>query len=292
MIHIGLSAPEKLQRVREYVAAERPSRVVEMSPPRFAMDISGLGCPAEHVDWDELIEYRTFYRLLREVDHSTLLVINECLRTTNRADLTYNCIRNYLTRTERQLVFNRFPALESPDDSMILVDLDTRSRWRRSKLADVGEPIRVEVSSAAPSLLPLDVPTDSKTRAFYGKRKRALIDGIGAKDPHTIPRQPHLLAGKHKEVVALERGGLWVGRNDRLKIPGFATYQEAAEPRQVLEFCHSYRDWSDYLTAGEVSELPVLVSDLRVDHWYLERYQQWTEMQRNACSALQQHQCR
>ena len=64
MIAIGLTAAEKLARTRALVAETQPSRVVEMSPRRFAMDVSDLGAPAEHIDWPELIEYRTFYRLL------------------------------------------------------------------------------------------------------------------------------------------------------------------------------------------------------------------------------------
>jgi hypothetical protein len=254
------------------------------------MDVSDLGAPAEHIDWPELIEYRTFYRLLKEVDHSTLLVINEPLRTSNRADLTYNCIRNYLTRTQRQIVFSRFPVLEHVDDLMILVDFDTRSRWRRSRLADVGEALSVSVTDAAPELEPVAVETDQKTRDLYARTKRELIDTIGAKDPHTIPRQLHLLSGKAKAKVATGLRGSWVGRNQRLKVPALATYDEASDPRQVLEFCHSYRDWSDYLTASEATSLTALVSDLKVDSWYLQRYQQWTGMQCDAIAAIRQHQ--
>jgi hypothetical protein len=288
MIRLGLRNAAKHEIVADYARREQISKIVTFSPPRFRLGLDP-GCPWEQVDWDEVIMYRTFYRLLQEIDSTTLLVINECLRTPNRAELTYNCLRNYLTRTEHQIVFNCFPAIESPNDFMILADLDTRSRWRRSKLSEAGEMFDVEFADVAPAVTAIEIETDAKTRAQYAKKKRSLIDGIGSKDPHTIPRQLHLLAGKHKAREAGDRGGLWVGRNARLKVDEFATYGEATEPRQVLEFCHSYREWSDYLTASGALEVPALVSDLKVDRWYLERFQTWTEMQRDAYAAIRDH---
>lgn len=288
MIYLGLDLPEKRKRIASAVSEIVASKVVVFSPKRFRFDVE-IQCPVEHVEWEQIIQYKFFYRLLQEINRSTLLVINECLRTTERSSLHYNCLRNYLTRTPHQLVFSRFPALESPDDFMILVDFDTSSRWRRSKLADVGERLAVELFQVAPVLSSIPIETDTATRAKYAKEKLRLIDGIGTQDPHTIPRRLHLLSGAHKARVATELGGLWVGRNSRLKVPGFATYEDASEPRQVLEFCHGYRDWSDYLTASGATGVECLVSDLRVDQWYFQRFLEWTEMQHNAYTAIQQH---
>ena len=288
MIHIGLSPTEKVMRLVNRVARCDIEKVVVFYPKRHPLPLE-LNVPIEHVEWDDVIRYVFFYRLLQEVNPRTLIVFNEILRTPERSCLHYNCLRNYLTRTEQQLVFSRFPCLESPDDFMILVDLDTRSRWRRSRLTDMGEPVNVELSETKPALIAVRVPTDKDTRERYVRTKRKLIDGIGAKDPNTIPRQLHLLSGKHKAAAAIERGGLWVGRNTRLKVPGLATYDDASEQRQVLEFCHSFRDWSDYLIASEATELTAFVSDLKVDGWYFERFQRWSEMQRDAYAAIRKH---
>lgn len=288
MIFIGHGNDAKSQAVRDYVAGNDVSNVVVFHPQRHPLDLE-VPVPSERVEWDDIIRYVHFYRLLQEITPRTLLVFNEVLRTSERSCLHYNCLRNYLTRTDHKLIFQRFPALESKTDFMTLVDLDTRSRWRRSALDDVGEELLVEVVDVAPALTAIDVETDAKTRDNYARTKRALIDGIGSKDPHTIPRQLHLLAGKHKASVAGALGGLWVGRNARLKVDRFATYSDAEEPRQVLEFCHSYREWSDYLTASGALEVPALVSDLKVDRWYLDRFQQWTEMQRDAIAAIREH---
>lgn len=286
MIHIGLPAESKPKVVQSYVQEHGISAIVVFGPKRFHQDI-GVEC--EYVEWNDIIKYKYFYRLLQEIDSSTLLVLNECLRTTNRSDLSYNCLRNYLTRTRHQLVFSRFPCLESAQDFMTLVDFDTQSKWRRSSLNEVTEGLNISAIDRAPTIERIDVSTDKKTRERYAAKKRALIDGIGAKDPHTIPRNLHLLAGKHKEAAAKGVGGSWVGRNKRLKVPGLATYKEASDPRQVIEFCHSYREWMDYLTASEASRVPALVSDLRVDEWYFERFTQWTRTQRNAIADIRQH---
>lgn len=288
MIGLGLSVEEKADRVADRVRAGGINKVVVFCPSRHPLPLD-LDVPTEHVEWEEVIRYVFFYRLLQEIDGQTLVVINECLRTPERSALHYNCLRNYLTRTTHQMVFSRFPCLESPEDFMVLVDLDTRSRWRRNTLDQVGEALQIEARDVAPGLLPIDVTTDAATRDLYRRTKRELIDGIGARDPHTIPRQLHLLGGKHKAATAARLGGLWVGRNARLKVPGLVSYDEAREPRRVLEFCHSFRDWSDYLTSSGATEVAAMVSDLKVDRWYLERFQQWSEMQRDAYSAIRNH---
>ena len=288
MIRLGFPDSAKTDIISDYIVREHITNVVVLSPSRFSLNLN-CEVPFEQINWDEIIMYRTFYRLLQEISPTTLLVINECLRTSNRANLTYNCIRNYLTRTRHQIIFNWLPALESPEDFMILIDFDSRSRWRRSQLEHVGETLHIELSEVAPVVIPIKIETSPKIRAQYAKQKRSLIEGIGSKDPHTIPRQLHLLAGKHKAEVANANGGLWVGRNTRLRVDNFATYADAEKPRQVLEFCHSYRDWSDYLTASGATTIPALVSDLKVDSWYLERFQLWSGMQRNAYTAIRNH---
>jgi hypothetical protein len=74
-----------------------------------------------------------------------------------------------------------------------------------------------------------------------------------------------------------------------MPVAGLVTYEAAGEPRQVFEFCHSYLEWSDYLTASEAPEVPALVSDLKVDDWYFSRAQRWTEMQHDAIAAIRDH---
>jgi hypothetical protein len=285
MIYIGLPKANRPQVIEHYVKHNGIKKMVVFSPKRFQLNAE-FTIPFELIEWDSIIQYKYFYRLLQEIDSNTLLVINECLRTTNRADLYYNCLRNYLTRTEHQLIFNRFPALESFNDFMILVDLDTRSRWRKSSFEGINEKLNISITDVKLEMKSIDIATDEKTKTTYAKKKADLINSIGARDPHIIPRDLHLVAGKHKMKAAKELASPWVGRNNRFKIEALKTYDESNDNRNVFEFCHSYRDWSDYLTASEACSLSAMVSDLKVDAWYFKRFSDWMEMQQDVCTKI------
>jgi hypothetical protein len=132
------------------------------------------------------------------------------------------------------------------------------------------------------------VATDAATRERYAREKRRLIDELGLGDPHTIPRNLHLLSGAAK-LAHVRPGDRLVGRNNRFKIPGLLPFKGAAYPEApytVFEFCHNFIDFADFLALSRQVEIPVLVSDLKVDSWYLERYQAWLGRIRDAASAL------
>ena len=71
-------------------------------------------------------------------------------------------------------------------------------------------PIAIEIAGVA-------VETNAKLRMAYAQNKRKLIDRIGLKDPHTIPRNLYLMSGKAKlSHVMGERN--YIGRNNRFKL--------------------------------------------------------------------------
>jgi len=288
MIRVGCDAPSKLTTVASTIASTGARKVVAISPARFRLELPDCGALVEHIEWAEVIQYKHFYRLVQETDSSTLVVVNECLRTQSRHDLTYNCIRHFLNQTPHQVIFQRFPIIDSLDDLMTLVDFDTRSRWKRepfdrAMLADID----IAVERRDVTLSAVDVETDEATRVAYGREKRRLLDGIGLKDPHTIPRNLHLMAGKSKMAVAAA-DQLYVGRNARLGIRGLETYRDVAttEPRDVFEFCHNVIDFSDFLAVTGQSVVRALVSDLRVDRWYFDRFTAWARRVSDAYSAI------
>lgn len=286
MICLGLEDDEKRERLR--AASVDVDRVFVFGPARFKLEVGDLGVPVEHFEWADIIEYRHYYRILQETDGRTLIVLNECLRTQNRHDLTYNCLRNFLQQTKRQLVFQRLPLIDTFDDFMILVDLDTRSRWKREKWSThMRKDLDLEVAPRSLSLGRVDIETDDATRARYAKEKRSLIDGIGLKDPHTIPRNLHLLSGRAK-LAHVAEGARYVGRNDRFKLDNFETYETAAgkAERMVFEFCHRFIDWSDFLCATSTTATAALVSDLKVDSWYFDRFAAWGRRLDDAYAAL------
>ena len=262
-------------------------RVITLSPQKFALTINDV----EMVEYAEIIQYKHFYRLLQEIDQSTLLVINECLRTQNRYDLTYNCIRHFLNQTSHQLIFQRLPIIDTIDDFMALFDWDTRSQWRRESFSrDVLTAARIVCNPVEIRISPVRVETTAAQKAAYQAEKRRLIDCIGQRDPHTIPRHLHLMGGKAK-MAAIVDGRSYVGRNDRLKIPGMATYKETtypAGPYTAFEFPHNVIDFADVLTLADQTEIDALVTDLKVDEWYLQRYQEWAGRVSDVCTAISQ----
>lgn len=286
MICLGLTSVEKDAATARYVSANAIRRVIILSPARFRFECSAPS--HEHVEWGEIILYKFYYRLLQEIDKSTLIVINECLRTQNRNDLTYNCIRHFLNQTPHQIVFQYLPIIDSSDDAMILVDFDTRSRWKRDKLRPyLLKDVCIRTREVPLTIDAVRVATDAATQTTYAKAKRELVDGIGLRDPHTIPRTLHLIGGKAK-LACVDRESAYVGRNNRFAIPHLKTYREvdAVGPRIVYEWCHNFIDFSDFLTVSRQTEVRALVSDLRVDQWYFDRYQAWLGRVRDAYAIL------
>ena len=225
--------------------------------------------------------YRTFYRLLQEINEQTLIVVNECLRTQNRYDLTYNCIRNFLNQTHHQLVFQQLPQIDTVEDFMILFDFATRSQWKREPFnADlVRQRVEVCINPLSLTFNPLSVAVSERTRQKYESEKQKLFDSLADKDPHTLPRNLYLIGGTDK-VRSIDPSVRYVARNQRLKLPNIATYDDVnaeSAPYTLVEFPHRFIDFSDFIKRTGQAQFNVLVADLKVDDWYLERYQSWKE---------------
>lgn len=288
MIGLGLDDADKAELVARYCAEHAIKKVFVLSPAKFRLALEG---PVEHIEWAEVIKYKFYYRLLQEIDGSVLVVVNECLRTQNRNDLTYNCIRHFLYQTSHQMVFQHLPLIDQPDDFMILVDFETKSRWKREKLRpDILSECRIDVRPVPLDLHALPVATDEKTRLAYAAKKRELIDSLGRKDPHTIPRNLYLMSGKAK-LRHVTPGQSYIGRNNRFAIEQMKTFKEDAYehgPHVVFELCHSFIDFADFLALSRQTRVDVLVADLKVDRWYFDRYAAWKGRIADAYAAIRQ----
>lgn len=282
MIYLGRGAAEKAPLIKEHIAKHDIKRVFILGHPFHRIDIDG----AEFIEYNELIEYRTFYRLLQEIDQRTLVVLNECLRNQNRYDLTFNCIRHFLRQTSHHLIFQYLPIIEQPSDFMTLFDWDTQSRWKPVQLADAPlHEATVDCRRIDLELRPVAITTDDRTKTAYQVEKRRLIDNIGLRDPHTIPRNLYLLSGKAKLAWAQSANGSlfdesrwFVGRNDRFKLPTMQTYRAGTydhTPYTVFELPHNFLEFIDFLALSGQTAMDVLVADLKVDAWYWQRYQEW-----------------
>ena len=241
----------------------------------------------DSIRFDDAILYRHFYRWLRDIDSSSLLVIDEPLRGTDRGTLHLNCIRHYASQAGETLVFSYLPIVEQAEDFMILFDLATKSRWRKTALQDaplsgVGLVVYKRDIVSAPRFAPVDGATADK----LARTKRTLVDNIGSADPHTIPRTLYLETGRARAAI-VAAGESLVGRNDRLRLPDFAVYRDAdARERTVFELAHSQLTICDWLAQTRQETVPVLVADARVDRWYLERFDAWTKRLADAYAAL------
>lgn len=288
MIYLGLNNQEKDTRIADYCATHGIEKVVVLSPAKFSLTCSLAN--HEQIEYADIIEYKFFYRLVQEINQKTLVVVNECLRTQNRYDLTYNCIRHFLNQTRHQLVFQYLPLIDSLDDFMILFDFDTRSQWKREKWrAGLMTETQIEVAPINVTLNPIAVDTSNQLKAVYEKEKEKLIANIGLKDPHTIPRNLYLLSGKAK-AASVSPDAHYIGRNNRFKIEKLQTYKEDAYgnvPYTVFEFCHNFIDFADFMALSRQSAFDVLAADLKIDHWYLTRYREWGERLKDAYTSLQ-----
>lgn len=305
MIHIGLDDEQKTNTVRRYCTDHGTAHVVTISPEKCPWP-----CPEhDNVTYEQAIMYVTFYRLLQEIDNDTLVVLNECLRTQNRYDLTYNCIRHYLAQTRRQIVFQHLPQIDERDDFMILFDFDTQSRWkqRRFDLNLVLDNASIVVSDSCGfvSFNPVPVRTPDATKRRYQVEKERRFRELGARDPHTLPRNLYLIGGKDKKQYIKDRqntGQLsflpdtgdccsYVARNKRLQMDGVATYRDLGAgdaPFAVLEFPHRFIEFGDFMRQTRQHQFDVLVADLPVDKWYFDRYSQWGDRINETCASLRE----
>lgn len=286
MIYLGLDTTSKLKVIQQYCCDLDIKRVVVLCPPKFRLDL-GKEIPNEVVLWgetglgpkNEIVQYKFYYRLIQEIDHSTLVVIHECLRTQNRNDLTYNCIRQFLQQTHHQIIFQYLPFIDGIEDFMTLVDFDTRSQWKRQPFTpELAANAQIFINPIVPQFDEIQVEASAKVKTAYAKEKAKLIDNIGLKDPHTIPRNLYLFTGKTKLPIVNESGH-YVGRNNRFKLPNLTTYRDDSFPDlcTVFEFCHNHIEFNDFLALSGQVQIPVLTTNLKVDQWYLQRYRDWAE---------------
>jgi hypothetical protein len=173
------------------------------------------------------------------------------------------------------IVFQKFPIIADPEDMMILVDLGTGSKYRRSKWSDEikqGVDIKAMGHYAITNTV---VPTSGATKQEYADHKSKLFESLGSKDPHTLPRQLHVWASKARLNGVEDKQYLF--RSSRHSING-STYKDCIDGQyDIFEFCHNHMDMSDALTASGMDHIHALTLDLPVDNWYLTRFIKWVD---------------
>lgn len=272
-IFIGLDNARKTAEIAAYAAANGIDRVYLFYPEKFPLEYPG----ARLVEYREIIMYRTFYPLLEEINPSSLLVFNECLRTQNRGELTYNCAHHYCNQTPHKIVFVQFPFIEDPQDFMILLDLLDKGRYKGksfdwSLLAEE----RIICNRIPLTAQAIPVPVPPKAGAEYEKKKKDLFDNLGESDPDTIPRQLHVWAGRYKKG-SIFPGQRYVARNDRFKLPNVVTYKNVASGEEyvIVDFPHRRIDFCDFLKTTGQRRIEFLCTQFKVDAYYRDSLHAW-----------------
>jgi hypothetical protein len=231
----------------------------------------------EYREYDDIIMYKYFYPLLESIKPDSLVVVNECLRTRKRTDLTYNCLHHYLNLTSHRLVFQYFPFIEDKNDFIILLDMEDKSRFR-TKIFDyiylqtekvVAVPVKIRYSTITVAL-PENIVKD------YEAKKENLLDNLGAKDPDIVPRELQLFAGNHKKDV-LNSSKRYVARNKRIKAKNVLAYNDIAEPGDyiILDFHYRRLNFNDFLKKTGMKRVQYICTDLPVDDYFSNSFVEW-----------------
>lgn len=179
--------------VREYLR-EHPliRKAVVIGEP---LDIDGI--ESENIPLPETIMYRTYYRLLQEINTKTLIVINECLTKRTRYDLAYNCVRKYLLQTLHALVFNYYPIRQEEEDFMTLYDFIQPNPFLKEPYRYVDKFVSVNIGECLVNVTKEEITLPSEVVEEYAQEKEAVIQQV-KKNADIIPRRLLKWADKHK----------------------------------------------------------------------------------------------
>lgn len=277
MIRLGLNSLGKQSIINTYIKENAIKKIFIFYPDKFP-NVWEFPVPVEYIRHADIIMYKFFYRLLEEIDSNTLLVFNECLRTQNRSDLTYNCAHHYCNQTEHKIIFEYFPFIEDKDDFMILLDLINKGKykgksfdWQYLKDEDIkNKQINIIFSE-------IDCPITENDKMKYEKKKEELFNNLGNSDPDTIPRQLHLFTGNLKRE-AIQPDLKYVARNDRFKLSNITTYKETKKENYiVVDMPHRRIDFNDFLKITGMTDIKFINTGLKVDLFYAKEFREWIE---------------
>jgi hypothetical protein len=276
MIRIGLSAKEKQEELNAYLAEHGEIAKVFVFYYKEFKPVYKLSCEVEYTEYSEIIMYRTFYPLLEKINETSLIVIDECMRTQNRVDLTYNCAHHYLGQTPHRMIFEFFPIIENKEDMMILFDMEDKARFYR-KPFDYNllqtENIKIKPFKISFETVPVETPPAAE--GLYRERKAELFDDLGQKDPNTVPRQLQLLAGDFKKA-AVEPGKEYVARNKRLKLPNVFVYPIERQGKfYVIDMHYRRLNFNDFIKQTQQKRISYLSTMLPVDNVFANEFMEW-----------------
>lgn len=280
MIRIGLNNKQKTDVINNYLKNKDIKQVIVFSDEKFFMDTSEIStCDIRQIGYKETIMYRTFYPLLEEIDDSYLLIMNECMRTSNRSELNYNCIAKYTNQTSHRIVFEWLPFISDEKDFMILLDFENSQKYKGLSLNDIdldAEDIMCVPRKYKMNVIKVELPNN--VDELYEKEKERLFSEIGNKDPNTIPRHLHIWTGKWKKAY-LTDDRLFIARNARFKKKNIVTYKNAKQGEKyiLIDIPHRRLDFNDFLRKTHQNEFDYISTGLSIDKVYIDEFNKWEE---------------
>lgn len=278
MIYIGLNDEQKRSEIVRYAQSHGIKNVIVLSDEHFSLRLPELP-KIRQIGYKETIMYRTFYPLLEEIDNTCLIVCNEMMRDRNRNCLTYNCIAKYTNQTPHRLVFEYVPIVDERKDIMILLDFDTSQRHKGLGVADIR--LQEQEIQCVRRKFYLDVRTLALPAGALGRyeaKKEALFDGLGNRDPDTIPRDLHVWTGQYKKPeIARHPERDYVARNQRFKLPNVVSYADAMPGKgyELVDLPLSRKAFNDFLRRTGQERFIYLSTGFKVDEVYIGAFRAW-----------------
>lgn len=279
MIRIGLTLEEKQAEIDQYLKQNEINKIFVFYPAMFPITFDVReDLKIEYIEYKDIIEYKPFYHLLEVIDTKTLLIFNECLRTQNRSDLTYNCAHHYANQTGHKIVFEYFPFIEQNADFMILLDLQTPGKYKgRSFDYQYLQEEDIKANPQHITLETIDLSLSAADIKKYEKKKEQLFDNLGNSEPDTIPRQLHVWAGNLKKSI-IDPKLNYVARNARFKLDNVTTYKNIEAKEYILiDIPHRRIDFNDFLKRTDMQHIYFINSKLKVDLYYISELEHWIE---------------
>ena len=276
MIRIGLSQREKQLVINDYISGIDIKKVFcfyyKDFPVKYKVD-----CQIEYIEYADIEMYKFFYRLLEEIDETSLIIIDGCLRTQNRSELIYNCAHHYLNQTPHKIIFEHFPIIDSKDDFMILLDFENKGKYKGKSFDYLflqQEDIKMKQHKIKMDIV--NVQVTDKDREKYEAKKNDLFDNLGNKDPDTIPRALQLFAGDLKKK-AVDHDKLYVARNKRLKMDNIFAYGDIKNKGQYIVIDTHYRrlNMNDFIKVSDMITIKYLCTTLSIDDFVITEFSKW-----------------
>lgn len=278
MIRLGFGIREKEKVINQYIKENDIKKLFVLYAKETEQKLK-LDLDYKAIEYNEWEMYRTFYPMIEEVDDTSLIVVNEALRTTTYQDLKVNCATVWLNQTPHRIIFNFLPFIDEKEDFRILQKLDQGSKWvdefdyKQLQSQDIlVKPIKIKTNI-------INVDTTEKEKNSYENYKEKLLAEVKenvSKDPNIIPRRLQLKAGDYKKK-ALNSETLYLARNQRFKLDNVYSLKSYDKKNKYhfIDLPVTNKELIDYIFLSKNYTINYLATDLSIDTFLVNELISW-----------------